>query len=343
MALIGKGPSLLTSNLPRLLAQKHGLSLRSTASTSFHTIQTRSVSSAPARALSRPLPEGTWDSHMHVVGNVDKYPLAANAQYKPTPHTLSDGSAFYSSLGIKNLVFVQPSIYGNDNSCMLDALREVTPQHGRAVVTFDPNTISTEQLREWHEIGVRGVRVNLVSVGREVTERELRKELEAYATVIAPLNWVLQLYIPLKLTRILQHIVPELGVKVCIDHFGSPPLPNTYDPSSAIDPYKLEGFRGLINLLQGEDTWVKLSAPYRLSKDSEGKMRDLDAIARELLKHGPNRCVYATDWPHTRFENVDSVPFIERCFEWCGEGTGLAEKLFRDNAEELWDVSKSST
>lgn len=272
---------------------------------------------------------------MHVV-DPERYKLAADAKYKPHAHTLEDAKSFYSQFGIQNMVFVQPSIYGNDNSCMLDALRELTSRHGRAVVGLDPHTIDQSTLQQWHVLGVRGARVNLVSVGREVTESELRSELQAYARILKPLGWVLQLYIPLRLATPLETIVPDLGVKVCIDHFGWPTLPDRYDPSQARLPYEMPGFESLVSLLQ-KQTWVKLSAPYRLSKDPD--MRDMDPIGQELIKEATDRVVYATDWPHTRFDGVDSVPFMERCFEWCGNDSALIEKLFRDNAEELWDAS----
>lgn len=232
------------------------------------------------------------------------------------------------------MVIVQPSIYGNDNSCTLQALRDLSPQHGRAVVQFDPERIDEKTLREWHEIGVRGVRVNLVSVGREMSGSELRGELKRYADIIRRFDWVLQLYIPLKLARELEDVIPDLGIKVCIDHFGSPTLPE-YDPSKELKPYDLPGFESMVKLLQG-NTWVKISGQYRVSKDPE--YRDLNLIGRELIKEASKRVVYATDWPHTRFENIDSVPFIEMCYEWCGAGTAHAERLFKTNAEELWDV-----
>lgn len=285
--------------------------------------------------LSRPLPKGTWDSHMHVV-DPKAFPLDASAQYTPHPHTLADANAFYSQFGISNMVFVQPSIYANDNSCMLAALKEVTHKNGRAVVGLDPTTVDQDTLREWHSIGVRGARLNLVSVGRELSEAELRAELESYASILKPLDWVLQLYIPMKLTIVLAKIVPSLGVKVCIDHFGWPSRLEPYDPSQPSDPYSLVGFESLVQILQG-NTWVKLSAPYRLSKDPQ--MRDLDPIGRELIKKAPNRVVYSTDWPHTRFDNIDSAPFVEKCYEWCGGDTDLIQKLFRTNAELLWDVN----
>ena len=271
---------------------------------------------------------------MHIV-EPDKFPLHADAKYKPHPHTLADAKTFFDKFGIQNMVIVQPSIYGNDNSCTLQALKELTPKHGRAVVQFDPKTVTDRELQQWHDLGTRGVRVNLVSVGREMSPPELRQELGEYAKRIRPFDWVLQLYIPLKMCKALQDVVPDLGVKVCIDHFGSPSLPDPYDPSKAIKPYELLGFESLVRLLQ-KQTWVKMSGQYRISKDPE--YRDLDALGRELIKEAPNRAVYATDWPHTRFEGIDSVPFVEKCYEWCGEGTGVIEKLFRTNAEELWDV-----
>ncbi|KEF58947.1 uncharacterized protein A1O9_03790 [Exophiala aquamarina CBS 119918] len=298
----------------------------------FSTSQNFRIKQSP---LSRPLPKGTWDSHMHVV-DPEVFPLDASAQYIPHPHTLADAKAFYFQFGIKNMVFVQPSIYANDNSCMLTALKEVNPKQGRAVVSLDPATVDQDTLREWHSIGVRGVRLNIVSVGRELSDTELRAELESYASILKPRNWVLQLYIPMRLTTPLAKIVPDLGLKVCIDHFGWPSQLELHDPSRANDPYSLAGFGSLVQLLQ-DDTWVKLSAPYRLSKDPE--MRDLDPIGRELIRKAPNRVVYSTDWPHTRFDNIDSGLFIEKCYEWCGGDTYLIERLFRKNAEELWDAN----
>ena len=281
--------------------------------------------------LLRPLPNGTIDSHMHVI-EPGRFPLSASAQYKPKPHTLEDAYAFYKLLGIKKMVFVQVSPYGNDNSCLIDALRQVGPENGRGVVQFDPTTIKSTTLDEWHEIGVRGVRVNLVSVGRSVGFEELKRELHSYAKVLAPMDWVLNLYVPLALTQELEKIVPELGVRLCLDHFASP------SPSGATEDslQSMPGFKSLFNLLKGGQTWLKLSAPYRISKDPE--YRDLEPLAKMLLKDAPDRVVYATDWPHTRFEHVDSVHFINKCFQWTNSDEKMTTKLFRTNAEELWDI-----
>lgn len=272
---------------------------------------------------------------MHVVDPV-KYSLAKDAQYVPHQHTLSHALNFASTVGLKNIVLVQPSIYGNDNTCILDALRLLTPERGRAVVAFDPKEIESSTLEEWHSIGVRGVRVNLQSVGRKLDASQLDTLLRQYADVIRPFNWVLQLYVPMATVAVLEKIVPELRVRVCLDHFAQPLLQEgSRHNHGEVDPYLIPGFASLVNLLAQGNTFVKMSAPYRISK--EAGYHDLEPIAKELLRvAGRTRVVFATDWPHTRFEGLDIKPFVKKVLEWCGQDEELTEKIFRLNAEDLW-------
>ncbi|GIK04889.1 hypothetical protein Aspvir_008987 [Aspergillus viridinutans] len=286
--------------------------------------------------LKHRIPRGSWDSHMHVV-EPSRYPVSLGAAYIPSSHTLEEALAFESTLGIENVVLVQPSIYGTDNSCLLEALERIGPSHGRGVVVIDPATTCPTTLSTWHTLGVRGVRVNLKSVGKVLSESELAETLLQHAEPIRPLGWMIQLYLPLHMMPMLERIVPSLGVKICIDHFGSPQLPPpSIIANSQFNPYTLPGFSTLISLLQAGQTYVKISAPYRLSKDKQ--LRDLGAITRELLRRAPRRVIYATDWPHTRFHGVDVGPFTELCLRLCARETGLTERVFKSNAEELMCV-----
>ncbi|KAL5335043.1 hypothetical protein BJX70DRAFT_410760 [Aspergillus crustosus] len=287
-----------------------------------------------------PLPPGSWDSHMHVTDPAN-YPLTKDALYTPKPHLLPEALAFEASIGIQNIVLVQPSIYGTDNTCMLNALRTLGPRHGRAVVTFDPETITSATLRDWHKLGVRGVRVNTQSVGRHMSDEELVTTLHRYADIIRPLDWVLQLYVPLATATVLEKVVPELGVRVCLDHFGAPDPRDLFLYSNSSGggggPYSLPGFASLVNLLRVGNTYIKLSAPYRMSGD--GMLRDLEPVAKEILRvAGMDRAVFASDWPHTRFEGLDIRPFMETLLDWCGRDQVLIERVFRANAETLWGV-----
>ena len=274
---------------------------------------------------------------MHVV-EPKQFPISPKAVYQPTSHTLEDALYFESTLGVQNLVFVQPSIYGTDNSCLLAALAKLGPSRGRGVVVIDPDNIQQETLDEWHALGVRGLRVNLQSVGKVMDQSELEQELLRHADVARPRNWIIEIYVPLKMVPMLESIVPRLGVTVCIDHFGSPELSSISWAKGTLpfDPYTLPGFDSLISLIRQGNTYIKVSAPYRLTKDRH--MRDLKAMAREFLSTAPDRVIYATDWPHTRFTGVDISPFTQWCLDLCTHEPGLAEKLFRRNTERMLDV-----
>ena len=78
---------------------------------------------------------------------------------------------FEKSIGINKIVLVQPSIYGNDNSCLIDALSVVGPTNGRGVVGIDPDNVELPTLQKWHQLGVRGVRLNLKSTNIQLTEQ----------------------------------------------------------------------------------------------------------------------------------------------------------------------------
>ncbi|KAL1988826.1 hypothetical protein VTN96DRAFT_7710 [Rasamsonia emersonii] len=296
--------------------------------------QTQTAASVKPSPLAQRIPPESWDSHMHVV-DPQRYPMAPGALYTPRPHTLAHAQTFEASVGMRNVVLVQPSIYAFDNSCLLDALKEMGPSRARGVVVIDPDSIQPETLAQWHALGVRGVRVNLKSVGKVMTGDELAETLAKHAQVIRPLGWALQVYVPLDMMPALERCVPQLGVKVCVDHYGSPDLSAV--KADSFDPYALPGFASLVALLRAGQTYVKLSAPYRLSPDPQ--MRVIRVLTQELLRVARDRVVYATDWPHTRFEGVDIRPFTEMCLQLCGGDAELAERLFQRNAEELWDVS----
>lgn len=268
---------------------------------------------------------------MHVVDPI-KYPLAADALYRPRSYTVDDALAFEASFGFDKVVIVQPSIYGNDNGCLLGALESLGLARARAIVAFTPGTICLDVLRAWDQIGVRGVRVNLSSWGRSVDAHDLKTLLHQYANACRPLNWVIQIYLPMEAITLLEPIVPTLNVKVCIDHLGHPP---SLVAGSHVSPYQLAGFSSLISLLKDKLVTVKMSAPYRLCRDPT--YMELKPMAQELLRVGGREgVIFGTDWPHTRFSAIDIQPWIERVVEWCDNDAKLIERLFKGTPEDLW-------
>lgn len=291
------------------------------------------ASNSDLLSLASRVPKGTWDTHMHVV-DPRTFPLAKDAQYQPSPHTLDDAKAFLKQLGIERMVIVQPSIYGNDNSCTLDGLRNLGPKNGRAVVQFDPDTTPREQLKEWHDLGVRGVRLNFKSVGTKLSSAFLEKQMHKYADAVRELGWVLEVYIGLEDLPFLEPIVGRLGgVKVCIDHFGHPTAASISAAGSAHD---VQGFASLANLLRQGQTWVKISASYRLRNDSRDPL--VSSLCRELLRTRADRCVFATDWPHTRFERLEVSQYLGAVMDWIEEEGVALRQVCVDNALELFDA-----
>ncbi|KAH0349580.1 amidohydrolase, partial [Aureobasidium melanogenum] len=278
------------------------------------------------------MPVGAWDSHMHVTS--PDYPLAKSAAYKPSLHSLDHAMTFEKTIGVDNIVLVQPSIYGNDNSCLLDALKEIGPTRGRGVVAFDPDDIASDTLQQWHRLGVRGVRLNFKSTNEPFDPDAVKQTLRKYAAIVKPLDWVIELFIDLEQLRFITDVIPELGVKFCIAHLGAPDMKhwNSY-PSDASN---VPGMQQLTTLLaQADNFWVKISAHYRFDLEIN-KMTGTEAITKLLLDTAKDKMVFASDWPHTRFEGVDIKPFVSKCLDWTEE-FDAKDLVFRDNARRLWD------
>ncbi|KAJ6441612.1 tim barrel metal-dependent protein [Purpureocillium lavendulum] len=281
------------------------------------------------------LPEGAWDSHFHVIDPI-RFPPVPNAAYQPGTYTVWQNSIFEHSIGCDQVVMVQPSIYGTDNRLLVDSLKAYGPARARGVVVFDVENTTTVQLAEWNSIGVRGVRINLQSINATESVDELERTLRVHADAVKPFNWVLQLYAPMELIPSIEAFVPTLGVRVVFDHFGDPKMPAPTGDPQKLDPYSISGFAAMVRLLQQGHTWVKISAAYRVSKLPGPNYSDTDPLARELFRAAPSRVVYASDWPHTRFEGLDIRPWNAHLLDMVGTNLDLKRRLFRDNALELW-------
>src|SRR5262249_4628718 len=82
------------------------------------------------------------DAHFHVFGPAERYPhggVNEALRYVPPLAPLSDYLALAAHLGFERYVLVQPSAYGRDNTCMLDAMREIGIARCRGIVDVDEN------------------------------------------------------------------------------------------------------------------------------------------------------------------------------------------------------------
>lgn len=233
--------------------------------------------------MTSPLPAGACDCHVHVVGPATRYPFHADRPYTPADAPAALLQARMQDLGIARAVIVQPSFYGTDNSCLVDALALLGPA-GRGVAVVAPDAGSAV-LDPLHQAGVRGLRINLASNADAALEAA-RESLAQTVSQCVRRGWHIQIFSTPALLLPLLPDLARLGVPVVIDHFG---LAST----DLAHPYTV----ALTKALQGGSLWLKLSAPYRLdaSADEAGVAR----LAQHLTRAAPERVVWGSDWPHT--------------------------------------------
>lgn len=71
------------------------------------------------------LPPGACDCHVHIYD--ERYALAPTATFKPPHSPVSAYRQVQSALGLQRVVLVQPTGYGFDNRCLLDAAARIAP------------------------------------------------------------------------------------------------------------------------------------------------------------------------------------------------------------------------
>jgi predicted TIM-barrel fold metal-dependent hydrolase len=279
---------------------------------------------------------GICDCHVHVFGPAASYPFDPVRTYTPADAPLTSLVALHRSLGVERTVIVQPSPYGSDNSCLLDALAQLGGT-GRGVAVIDGNTTDASLLA-MHAAGVRGVRVNLETAGQH-DPAVAGRHLAAAAKRVAPLGWHVQTYANLATLSALSDVMRELPTSLVVDHFGR---------AQAERGISQSGFDGLLSALASGRAYVKLSAAYRVSRSPD--YADVAPIARALINANPDRVVWGTDWPHpgtaagvplrregvTPFRDEDNARALQRCLEWAGT-TERARKLLVDNPARLYD------
>lgn len=150
----------------------------------------------------------------------DRFPFA-NPKYRPGKAPVEDLLKFQQRMGIENVCLVAVSVYGHDNRSIFDAMRNLSSD-SRAVVSFDPYTITEQELEKMHAAGVRGVRINLKTTAEAPSEEALAARLLAYAARIRSRQWAVQLYLGMEQVTLISHVIPHLGVKVVLDHMASP-------------------------------------------------------------------------------------------------------------------------
>jgi 2-pyrone-4,6-dicarboxylate lactonase len=276
-------------------------------------------------------PRLACDSHFHVFGPAGRYPYGADLRYAPPHAPLEDYLALSRRLGIARYVFVQPSAYGRDNTCMLDAMREVGAKSGaicRGIVDVDENVADAE-LERLNAAGVRGVRINVSPVQQPEVglAARLLPRIERLDARCAELGWQLDFLLPGWLTEAMMGTFAKLKVEFTLAHMGM---------FLARDGVGQPGFQRLLDFLRhGEGRcWVKLTGVYRMSV-APG-FADAAPMAQALIEAAPDRIIWGSDYPHLSFaDKVGSVELFNLLGRWAPD-QAVRRKILVDNPQRLF-------
>ena len=244
------------------------------------------------------VPVGACDSHVHVFGPYEKYPLSQDRSYTPGEYLADDFIEHLNKIGFSRGVLVTASVCGTNNGAILEVL-EKYPDRFRGVVVPSINVTESE-LDCWHALGVRGVRINLLRIdGKAVYRNGVGMEvLESLAPRLAARGWHAQIWIhapdlPEMAPRLL-----KLGMPLVIDHMGRMNTRRGVD-----DP----GFRYLCGMLADGKAWVKISGADRIGS-IEKSFEDVHPFASALIKANCKQVVWGTDWPHINYFDSKFMP-----------------------------------
>jgi predicted TIM-barrel fold metal-dependent hydrolase len=225
-------------------------------------------------------------------------------------------------IGTARTVVVNPSTHGTDNSCILDAMAQFgTAARGVAVVDTG---VTDAELKRLHDLGIRGIRFNLVQSGATTIEM-----LKPLSERVKDLGWHVQIHMQgdqiVEAADLLQH----LPSPIVFDHMARIP-----QPAGVNHP----AFGLVLKLLNSGRTWVKLSGAYMDTRTGPPTYADVGKVARAYVKAAPERMVWSSDWPHPT-EHADAKPndaiLFDLLADWAPD-EAIRNRILVDNPAALY-------
>lgn len=222
---------------------------------------------------------GGCDTHVHFYD--DGYPVAPEATLRPLAAGVDDYAALQTALQLERVVVVQPTTYGLDNQCQLDAMDRIGPA-ARGVMVV-PATVDDTTLQDLTERGVRGARFHMLPGGALGWDH-----LEPLAARLTSFGWHVQLQLDGHQLGARREQLLRLPCPLVIDHVGR--FMGPVEPDST-------AFSALLDLVDA-GAHVKLSAPYESALDPNHKYEVIGRCVEALVARAPDRLLWASNWPH---------------------------------------------
>lgn len=271
------------------------------------------------------VPAGAVDCHAHIFGPESRYPYSSARGYTPPDASLETYLNLHQTLGgIDRAVLTQPSVYGIDNSCMMDALDKMGDRF-RAIVALAED-VTDRELEALHKRGARGVRVNLVDKGGMPFEDI--NAVRRFTERLKDIGWHLEVLVHVHEFEDLRTTMNSMAVDVSVGHLGYMKTDHGIDHP---------GFQEFLDLLKDGHCWVKVSGSYRVTCDDVPPYNDVEPFAQALIEANEERVLWGTDWPHPVFKGTmpNDGALMEQLLSWAPD-ENLRKKILVDNPRSLY-------
>ena len=264
------------------------------------------------------VPAGACDTHMHFYEANAPVPPGT---FMPGVFTVEDyRAAVQKRLGLERVVVVQANAYRDDNSVVLNAIAKLgAAAKGVAVVRASVAEGELERLTKGGICGVRIMTLHGGTLGFDAMDELMAR--------VHPFGWHANIQLDGRELPKYRERLSKLPVDLVIDHNGK-----FLEPVAVDHP----AFRVLLELLDGGRAWVKLAAPYETSKVGPPGYDDVSALARALVQRNPQRCLWASNWPHpNRNPAPANAAMLDLLLDWAGN-EATARRILADNPARLY-------
>ena len=274
----------------------------------------------PVAPKRRPPPD-SCDCHVHIFDSTA--PTSA-----PRWATVAAYVELGRRLGMDRAVLVQPNAYRTDNTVLITALAALAPE-ARGVAIVDAS-VTDEELDRLTRAGVRGARFHMLPGGIFSWT-----DLQPIATRVAAFGWHIQLQMDGRLLHDVETELKQLPTALVIDHVGK-----FLEPV----PVDAPGFQALLRLLDTGRCWLKLSAPYEVSREGPPTYGDVGILATVAVRAAPERMLWGSNWPHASLkeELPDDAMLLDLLSVWVPDEQARKAVLV-DNPSALYGFAHRQT
>jgi predicted TIM-barrel fold metal-dependent hydrolase len=230
-------------------------------------------------------PAGACDTHLHVYGPSEIYPLAAERNYTPDPcSTLDDYLKVHHTLGLERAVIITGSANGTNNRVTMDALARMDGKF-KGLALLDAEITDAELLR-LKDGGFTGFRVKVNGKGGSSFD-----ETKKLIARVRGFDWHVE-FMSQSMAEIIGAVpfLRALQLPYVFDHVAhAEPRQNNHDRE----------FNELLAILKNEEhAWISLYSFYQSSESGAPFYADMVDVVRAIIEARPDRVIWGSNWPH---------------------------------------------